>query len=156
MAFPGLAWLLDASLAWLGQAFSLKMRTTLERELCFQEIAFTTLAGFLRPAASKKGGFLSTQNLIPLAWFVLVFVSGLVWPPLDSPGLLLASLWSPFGLPWPLLGLPLASLDLSLASFGVPLVRLGLFWRTYGGAWRRLGASLVPLSVSWRVFSHFL
>ena len=45
-ASPGLARLGEAFLAWLGLAFSLKIRTTLERELCFQEIAFSTLAGF--------------------------------------------------------------------------------------------------------------
>ena len=59
----GLAWLwlglCKAFLAWPGLAFSLKMRTTLERELCFQEIAFSTLAGFWHHFPFKIRWFLA-------------------------------------------------------------------------------------------------
>ena len=54
------------------------------------------------------------------------------WDPFESPkyspGLLLASLWHPLGLPWPpvgphraLVGRPMVSLGLHLASLGLPL-----------------------------------
>ena len=129
----GLAWLwlglCKAFLAWPGLAFSLKMRTTLERELCVQEIAFSTLAGF---------------------WHDFLLKSDAFWPPKTRYPDVLFGLWgalAAFGLPWPLLGLLLASLGLPLASLWPP---------PFGGPWRPLGASLAPLSVSWRIFSLFL
>ena len=87
---PGLAWHGEAFLAWPGLAFSLKNHTILKRELCFQKMAFATLAGFLEPGASRKGG---------ISWPGLGWFSSLAWPGLLLP--LLASAWPPFDLPWP-------------------------------------------------------
>ena len=123
------------------------MRTILERELCFQEIAFLTLAGFLRPGALKRDPKRAPKN----RYFWIFWSPGLAWPSLASLGLPLASPgppfghpWPPFGLSWPLLGIPLASLGLSLASFGIPLASLcpplGSFGSPLAPLWRPLAS----------------
>ena len=101
------------------------MRTILERELCFQEIAFLILAGFFRPGASKKGAFLGPEKVISEAWFGL-------WPGLASLGLS----WPPLGLPLASFGLPLGSLGLSLASPWGPLAAL---WAPLASPWPHFG-----------------
>ena len=125
-AFPGLARLFNAFLAWPGLAFLLRMRTTLERERCFQEIAFSTLAGFWHHFPFKIRPFFGTKKLIASLLFGLraaLAAFGVSWPPLGLP---LASLWPPLASPWPPLGLPLASLGLAMGSLGLPLGSLGL------------------------------
>ena len=125
------------------------------------------LTDFLRPGASKKGDFLGAKNLVPLAWFGPVFVSGLAWPPLASFGFPLASLerslglpWGSLGLFWAPLGLPWASfwfsygpleppLGLTWASFGLPVVFLGSLGPPFGVPW-------AAFRISWLLFGHFL
>ena len=80
------------------------MSTALRRDAHFQEIAFSTLAGFSDNFPFKNGIFLSPQKCIPLAWFGSVWPSSLVSPPLASLGLSLASPRLPLGLFWVNLG----------------------------------------------------
>ena len=79
-------------------------------------------------------------------------------PKMASPGLLLASLWRPFGLPWPPFGPPwapfrrsVATLRLSLASFaplwpprGVPLAPWGPPWAAVWLPSNQIEAKIVP------------
>ena len=49
-----------------------------------------------------------------------------------SPGLLLASLWRPFGLPWPPFGPPWAPFRRSVATLGLPLASFAPLWPPRG------------------------
>ena len=96
------------------------MRTTLERELCFQEIAFSTLAGFwhdfpfkIRPKKALKKRI---AEVLFRLWAALAAL-GLSWPLLGLP---LASFWPPLAALWPLFGLSWPPLGLLLASLGLP------------------------------------
>ena len=131
------------------------MRTALERELYFQEIAFSTLAGFWHDFPFKIRPFLGPQNPVSDVLFRLGWRLGLLWPPLASLGLPLASLWPPFGLPlaslglplaasWPPCGLPWSPLGLSLAFLGSPLASL---WPPLGLSWHLLGVSQASLGI---------
>ena len=158
-----MAWLCKAFLAWPGLASSLKMSTAPRRDAHFQEIAFSTLAGFLHRFPFKNGTFFGLQTQIFLDWFGLVWPSGLAWPPLASLGLSLASPWPPLGLPLASFGCSLTSLGLSLAAFwrlcGLPLASLASLWppaglplASLGPVLASLGLLLASLGVPWPPF----
>ena len=121
------------------------MRTILERELCFQEIAFLILTDFLKPGAFKKGAFLGPQNRVPLAWFGPFFRH---WPGLASFGLF----WLPFGLTWALLDLPWGSLGFLWVHWASLELPLGLTWVSFGLPVATLGSLGPPFGAPWAAF----
>ena len=120
------------------------MSTAPRRDAHFQEIAFSTLAGFsdhfpfkIRPKkGARKHGF-----LIGLASWPCLASLGLSWPFLGLP---FASLWPPLASPWPPFGASVASLWPPWPPFGLPLASL---WPLWAPSWPPL-ASFWPLLAS--------
>ena len=143
------------------------MSTAPRRDAHFQEIVFSTLAGFSDHFPFKNGPFFGSQKQGPPAWFGLVWPSGLAslglsWLlfglPLASPWPPLAAPWPPFWTPSPHLGLsppwpplqftfgrPKPSLGLPLASLRLPLASLACSWPPLGVPLASLGVLLTPL-----------